>query len=74
MPCLWKWVRTVTEYKYLLLMRPPQPGALPRDGLIYSEFKTGYSRKTHHHYWGYAIYNRELTKEEIHQYELEEAE
>ena len=72
--CFWKLVSVVTEYKYLLLMRPPQPGAMPKDGLIYPEFKTGYSRKSHHHYWGFVVYSRELTKEEIFQYELEAVE
>lgn len=58
---------------YRMLMRPPVPGALPRDGLIRVDDNCGYSPKTRHHYWGTAEYKRKLTKEELDNYEMEEA-
>ena len=58
------------QWAYMCLMRPPMPGAIPRDGLDYVDFKEGNSLSGHH-YWGHAIYNRELTQEEGNHYELE---
>lgn len=57
-------------HPYLCLMRPPGPGAVPRDGLESVDFR---ERKTlsGHHSWGMAVYTRELTEEEIRHYELE---
>jgi hypothetical protein len=57
--------------RYATLMRPPQPGAIPRNGLqgIHDgEFVT----PSGHHAWGWVEYNRQLTDEEISGYELEE--
>jgi len=59
------------EYAYLCLMRPPVPGAVPREGLDSVDFKEGHSLSGHH-YWGHVIYNRRLTEEEAHHYDLEE--
>lgn len=59
------------RFAYLCLMRPPTPGAIPRDGLEMVDFKEGQSR-TGHHYWGHAFYNRKLTEEEMRHYDLEE--
>lgn len=55
--------------RYAMLMRPPYPGALPKDGLIevdFNEFKlNGW------HCWGTAVYGRELTEEEMLHYDME---
>lgn len=61
------------RWAYLCLMRPPMPGSIPRCGLDYIECREGYS-KSGHHYWGKAVYTRELTKEEVYNYKLEETE
>ena len=61
------------RYGYLCLMRPPMPGAVPRDGLIQCEDKEGRSMESGHHYWGRVVYNRELTEDEVRHYELEPA-
>lgn len=58
-------------YPYRCLMRPPEPGAIPKDGLGYVDWKEGYTLGGHH-FWGTAVYNRKLTRDEIEQYELEE--
>lgn len=60
------------RFAYLCLMRPPAPGAIPREGLDFVDFKEGRSLSGHH-YWGRAIYNRELTEDEIKHYDLEKA-
>ena len=57
-------------YGYLCLMRPPMPGAVPRDGLTHCEEKDDYSISGHH-YWGRVVYNRKLTEDEIRHYDLE---
>jgi len=57
------------EYAYRMRMRPPAIGAVPREGLArvdYREEDTG-----GRHYWGRAMYSRELTGEELRQYEME---
>ena len=57
-------------YRYYCRMRPPMPGAIPRDGLdrVYS-FDT---RKSINGVdaWGFVEYTRELTEKEIVDYEL----
>lgn len=57
-------------WAYLCLMRPPMPGAIPRDGLTHVDFKEGRALSGHH-YWGHAIYDRELAPEEVRHYDLE---
>lgn len=58
-------------YGYLCLMRPPCPGAVPREGLIQSDGRVGYSMSSGHHYLGRVVYDRELTEDEIRHYDLE---
>ena len=53
------------------LMRPPEPGAIPMDGLAYVDFRTGKCIDGHPH-WGTAVYTRKLTDEEVEHYELRE--
>lgn len=57
-------------HAYYCLMRPPTPGAVPRDGLDRVDYKEGRSLSGHH-YWGRVIYTRPLTDEEVLHYELE---
>ena len=59
-------------YVYLALMRPPMPGAVPRAGLIHCDCEEGIA-PSGHHYWGRAVYDRELTEKEVYDYELEKA-
>lgn len=58
-------------HAYLCLMRPPTPGAIPRDGLERVDFKEGRSLLGRH-YWGRVIYTRELSEEEMSHYDLED--
>ena len=59
------------QWAYLCLMRPPTPGAIPKEGLDFVDFREGKSLSGHH-YWGHAVYNRKLSDEEIYHYDLEE--
>lgn len=60
------------QYKYYCLHRPPDVGAVPLSGLLYVEaYRTKkyiFALKTQA--WGYAVYNRCLTADEIEEYEL----
>lgn len=61
--------------KYYSIMRPFGIGTCPKRGLIdvenfdRREFVKEIGRKA----WGYALYNRELTEEEVRDYELVKA-
>ena len=57
------------QYTYRLLMRPPAPGTVPREGLLEAADRESWQNGKH--YWGSVTYNRELTKEEVEHYELE---
>ena len=60
------------EYKYFCPMRPPTLGAVPKEGLCYVEpFRLRkYVECIDRPAWGYAVYNRELTADEVAEYEL----
>lgn len=60
-----------TLYPYRCLMRPPMPGAIPKDGLDHVEFLEGHTLSGHY-FWGTAVYTRKLTREEIDHYDLEQ--
>lgn len=60
----------ITYYRYATLMRPPMPGGIPRRGLVQTKDIEGTTPKGHHA-WGWAEYDRELSEQEIDQYELE---
>lgn len=51
-------------------MRPPGPGAVPRDGLVECKCVEG-EAPSGHHTWGWAEYNRFLTDDEVNHYDLE---
>ena len=57
-------------YRYATLMRPPGPGAVPRKGLIQT-IGRHFNAPSGHFCWGAAEYDRQLTDEEISEYELE---
>ena len=63
--------RAKEYYGYLCMMRPPYPGAVPKDGLEKIDFKEGRGRSGHF-YWGRAVYSRKLSEEEVRHYDLEE--
>lgn len=56
--------------RYALLMRPPAPGAMPREGLVEMKDIEGHA-PSGHHAWGWIEYDRFLTDQEIRDYELE---
>ena len=58
-------------YRYGTLMRPPGPGAVPREGLDFAIDGGFTNRETGHYCWGTATYKRPLTDKEIADYELE---
>ena len=58
------------KHRYALLMRPPGPGALPGRGLTGTKGEH-FKAPSGHFAWGWAEYDRELTDEEIADYELE---
>lgn len=56
--------------RYAFLMRPPMPGAMPREGLIECKEIHGIA-PSGHRAWGWADYSRRLTEKEVQDYELE---
>ena len=60
---------SITTYVYYFRLRPPSPGCQPKNGLveINGESITHNGRE----YWGYAVYNRELTDSELFGYDLD---
>lgn len=57
------------KFTYYCMLRPPTPGAIPKDGIV--EVVDKKIVKNNMEYWGYVTYNRELTKKELYQYDLE---
>ena len=57
------------EYVYGTRLRPPGPGAVPREGL--TEVTSEEYRTPDRHYWGTATYDRVLTSEELDAYEMD---
>ena len=60
----------MTVYCYACLMRPPGPGAVPRRGLLETKDEH-FTAPSGHFAGGWVEYDRELTDEEIAEYELE---
>ena len=63
----------MTAYLYRMMQCPPDPGAIPRKGLLLVTGRIGGVEDDLRH-WGYALYNRVLTEEETKHYGLEYAE
>jgi len=57
-------------YLYRMMQRPPDPGAIPRKGLLLVTGRIGGVDDDRGH-WGYAVYDRELKKEETKHYDME---
>lgn len=60
------------RYKYYLMERPPGPGCQPTDGLCETQ-DYGYQRECMGEMvraWGFALYRRRLSPEEVKKYEL----
>lgn len=58
-------------YRYACLMRPPGPGAVPRDGLEYCNADPYIHPFTGRECCGYCDYDRKLTDKEVSDYELD---
>ena len=58
-------------YRYACLMRPPGPGAVPRDGLEYCNTDPYVHPFTGRECWGYCDYDHLLTDKEVSAYELD---
>ena len=58
-------------YRYGFLLRPPGPGCQPRDGLVSTKCIDGIHILYNHRLWGWAVYDRMLTEEEVFHYDLE---
>lgn len=57
-------------YRYYCRFRPPMPGAIPKQGLVNLtsfDYRQSYDGIE---CWGWVEYDRELTKDEINDYEL----
>ncbi len=59
-------------HTYYTLYRPPAPGAIPKERLYFVHSFEGrtWVPDIQRYAWGFAVYCRELTAEEIRQYEL----
>ena len=58
--------------RYYLLLRPPMPGTIPRGCIDIMDFgKKKFVPEIGREAWGYVEYERELTEQEINDYELE---
>lgn len=57
-------------YRYACLMRPPAPGAVPKDGLREAHQERGVA-PSGHQALGYCDYTRPLTELETDAYEME---
>ena len=62
-------------YTYYTLYRPPMPGSVPREGLLaaqaYDERKA--IESIGKMAWGIVVYSRQLSEEEVEEYELVQA-
>lgn len=56
-------------YVYGTWLRPPDIGCVPKQGL--KEVRLAEFMADGRHYWGSAVYDRELTKEELDHYDME---
>ena len=60
-------------YKYYLRLRPVGIGTQPQDMKDWHNFNGRvYVPEINHEAWGYAVYDRRLTPEEVYQYDLME--
>ena len=57
-------------YRYYCKYRPPMPGGIPREGLIYVHSYDNVQSVDGVTAWGYVEYSRKLTEREVDDYEL----
>jgi hypothetical protein len=58
-------------FKYFLPYRPPAPGTIPKGFVRCEEWADRpYCAEVGRHVWGFAEYERELTEQEVNDYEL----
>ena len=59
-------------YKYFSVLRPVSIGTFPKVGLVDFENydKRRYVPEIDHNAWGYLLYDRELSEEEMHDYDF----
>ena len=57
------------EWAYRCLMRPPTPGAVPKEGLDRADYCDGRTQGGHF-FWGTVVYTRELSQQETDHYDL----
>ena len=63
-----------TRYVYYTIMRPPMPGGVPKGAIEYKDFgERTYVSDIERTAWGYVVYDRPLTEDEIWEYELQRA-
>lgn len=56
-------------YTYYCRFRPPAPGCQPKKGLI--DIEHNFITINNYKYWGSVTYNRQLTEQEIFNYDLD---
>ena len=56
-------------YTYYCRLRPPAPGCQPRKGLLKIDFNEVIIQGRE--YWGSVTYNRQLTENELYNYDLD---
>ena len=61
---------TRKTWRYCCPSRPPAPGCVPKEGLVGVNWGEGYYVPAAHMTWGYVVYDRMLSDEELDQYEL----
>ena len=59
-------------YKYFTILRPVSIGTFPKKGLVdfVNYDKRRYVPEIGHNAWGYLLYDRELSEEEIYSYDF----
>ena len=65
--------RTDGLHQYFCIMRPPAPGAIPAGAQSVMDFEQrAFIPEIQREAWGYALYDRQLTDDEIWEYDLVE--
>lgn len=66
---LYQLISYTQTYTYYCRLRPPMPGCQPKTGLI--QINTNEIKHNNRTYWGSVTYNRELTPNELYDYDLD---
>lgn len=59
-------------YKYFTILRPVSIGTFPKEGFVdfVNYDNRRYVPEIDHNAWGYLLYDRELSEEEMHDYDF----